>query len=217
MAKLRCSGLFLILSFCAFIILFLDATAKGGKDQLIQNNMQTTHIVLSGGFCTGKTTLINRLMAELPIKKLTSYTTRPMRPGEKEGSPYFFLTREGFDQYDAEGKLFDRIEFTGNSYAVKRTDLHEKKQWLLDIVSSSLPTYKAEVPDIISIYLQPASREELIHRARERGDGEEQIEKRLRCLEEEKPEEFDYYLPGGMSLEDKYNFIRKLIIERGCL
>ena len=81
---------------------------------------------------------------------------------------------------------------------------------------SSFPAYKAAVPDAIGFYIEPPSREELIQRARARGDSEESIKKRLECLEEERPAGFDYYLPGDMPLEDKYALIRSVVLNKGC-
>lgn len=176
----------------------------------------TCRLLFSGGFCTGKTTIITRLMEEFPIEKLPDYTTRAMRPGERQGFPYTFLTPEQFEEYDSKDLFFEQITFNGKRYGIMKSDLHRMPHWMLDVLWSSYPAYKKEVPDAIGIYLEPPSREELIRRARERGDSEEQIAKRLECLKEERPEGFDYTLPGDMPLEEKYNFIRTLIINRGC-
>jgi len=50
-------------------------------------------VVLSGASGSGKSTLVQRLLArpELRLKVSISATTRPPRPGERQGIDYFFL------------------------------------------------------------------------------------------------------------------------------
>ena len=64
-------------------------TVKSGKIVII--------VAPSG---TGKSTLIKRLMQECKeISWSVSYTTRPMREGEKEGVDYFFINEEDAWRY----------------------------------------------------------------------------------------------------------------------
>lgn len=47
-------------------------------------------LVITGGTCTGKDTLVKELLRTGKFKRLLSHTTRPMREGEQEGKDYFF-------------------------------------------------------------------------------------------------------------------------------
>ena len=49
-------------------------------------------ITFCGPACSGKDTVVSKLMANklIDFKRLIQHTTRPMRPGEKEGVEYFF-------------------------------------------------------------------------------------------------------------------------------
>lgn len=47
-------------------------------------------LVITGGTCTGKDTLVKELLNTGKFKRLLSHTTRPMREGEQEGKDYFF-------------------------------------------------------------------------------------------------------------------------------
>ena len=60
-------------------------------------------IVLSGPTASGKTTIVNRLMQDTPVKlvKAISATTRPRRKGEVNGEDYYFLTTEEFEKRQA--------------------------------------------------------------------------------------------------------------------
>lgn len=47
-------------------------------------------LVITGGTCTGKDTLVRELLKTGKFTRLLSHTTRPMREGEQEGKDYFF-------------------------------------------------------------------------------------------------------------------------------
>lgn len=47
-------------------------------------------LVITGGTCTGKDTLVKELLGTGKFTRLLSHTTRPMREGEQEGKDYFF-------------------------------------------------------------------------------------------------------------------------------
>lgn len=47
-------------------------------------------LVITGGTCTGKDTLVRELLGTGKFTRLLSHTTRPMREGEQEGKDYFF-------------------------------------------------------------------------------------------------------------------------------
>ena len=47
----------------------------------------------------GKTSLVHALLADAPLMQLSvSFTTRPPRPGEVDGSDYVFDDQRGFGQ-----------------------------------------------------------------------------------------------------------------------
>ena len=56
-----------------------------------------TLYIVSAPSGAGKTTLVGALLKNMPdIKASISHTTRPMRPGEKEGVNYHFVSEEMF-------------------------------------------------------------------------------------------------------------------------
>ena len=64
-------------------------------------------VVISGPSGAGKTTLLARLLARLPqLKPSVSATTRPPRPGERDGVDYHFLTPQEFERRRAAGEFF---------------------------------------------------------------------------------------------------------------
>ncbi len=65
---------------------------------------------IMGKSATGKDTIYESLLgdAELQLKRIIPYTTRPIRDGEEEGREYHFVTQEGMQQLDAKGLIIEK-------------------------------------------------------------------------------------------------------------
>lgn len=59
--------------------------------------------VLVGKTCSGKTTIANELINSYKFKRIITYTTRPVRKGEKDGTDYHFISLEEFNKKVKEG------------------------------------------------------------------------------------------------------------------
>ena len=66
-------------------------------------------VYLMGKSSTGKDTLYKRLVQENPfdLKRIISYTTRPIRAGEENGVEYYFTDETGFQELLVEGKVIE--------------------------------------------------------------------------------------------------------------
>src|SRR5678816_2589407 len=83
-------------------------------------------IVVSGPSGAGETTLVDRLLAADPlIHRSISATTRAPRPGEKEGTDYFFVARPRFDELKQNNELIERAEVHGQLYGTRQTYVEE--------------------------------------------------------------------------------------------
>ena len=61
-------------------------------------------VVLSGPSGAGKNTLLNAVMNRVPgLRYSVSATTRPPRPGERDGVVYFFVSDAAFDEMIGRG------------------------------------------------------------------------------------------------------------------
>lgn len=60
-------------------------------------------IILLGKTASGKDTIVNYLVNNLGYKKLITYTTRPMRPGEVQNLQYHFISEEDFKKKISHG------------------------------------------------------------------------------------------------------------------
>lgn len=64
---------------------------------------------ISGKSSTGKDTIYKRLFedTDFNFKKITMYTTRPMREGEKDGEEYFFVNDDAAKEHEKDGSIVE--------------------------------------------------------------------------------------------------------------
>jgi guanylate kinase len=161
----------------------------------------------------GKSSLVNALLAREPEIQLSiSYTSRAPRPGESEGSHYHFVNREHFEGMVARGEFFEHAVVHGDLKGTARhtveQPLAEGRDVLLEIDYQGARQVRALVPDCISVFILPPSREELERRLRGRGqDSEATIVRRMANSREEIAhlDDFDYLIVNdnfNRALED---------------
>lgn len=171
--------------------------------------IEKRRIIISGPFCTGKTTLIQSLQNDLNIPKLIDDSSREMRPGERQDFPYHFINRDEFlTKLDA-GKYYEWVEFNGNYYGVPVDKLKET-EWIFDILSTQISHYNGKFDGMVSVYLEKPSDQVLIERARKRGDSEEKIRERLIAIQDEDSSQHDYLIPN-VDLDKKVEIMRKIV------
>lgn len=147
--------------------------------------MKTGVFIISAPSGSGKTTLVGRLLQEVPDLHFSiSYTTRPPRGQEQDGKDYFFVAREQFQEMIARQQLLEWAEVFGNYYGTAGRFLEEArasgKDLILDIDVQGAAQVQQKLPEAVSIFILPPSRNELEWRLRHRSqDSEEVIRKRL--------------------------------------
>ena len=141
-------------------------------------------IVISGASGVGKGTVMKcmrRLRPELAFS--VSATTRPPRPGEVDGTDYYFVSRETFEQMIRNGDFLEYDEHNACLYGTPLPQLLRRRETgsvLLDIEPNGARNVRNAVPDAVLVFIMPPSREELERRLRGRGDTpEEQIRLRM--------------------------------------
>src|SRR5215213_9189502 len=73
--------------------------------------------IVSAPSGAGKTTLVERLVEQIPHLKLSrSYTSRPARAGETDGVDYNFVSRSRFEEMVAAGDFLEWAAVFGNLY-----------------------------------------------------------------------------------------------------
>ena len=153
----------------------------------------------SGG---GKTSLVRALLAEdAKVALSISFTTRPPRPGEKNGREYHFVDPATFEAMLERGEFLECAEVHGNRYGTSQRWINEAlksgKDVLLEIDWQGAAQVRRIYPDAIAVFILPPSMAELERRLRSRAqDSEAVIRRRLENAVEEISHalEFDYVI-----------------------
>jgi guanylate kinase len=126
--------------------------------------------ILSSPSGAGKTTIARKLLVEDgEIAMSVSVTTRPPRPGEREGKDYYFVSPAQFDQMVEDNAFFEWATVFGHSYGTPkaqiRAGLKEGRDFLFDIdwQGTQQLYQKAEV-DVVRVFILPPSLVELQRR-----------------------------------------------------
>ena len=147
--------------------------------------------VITGPSGVGKGTLIRGLLERVPALELSvSATTRPPRPGERDGVDYHFLTPDEFEARVSADDFVEHAEYSGNRYGTLRSDLHGRLRAgagvVLEIEVQGARQVRAAMPEAVAVFIAPPSREALRARLVGRGtDSSEQVDARLRTAERE--------------------------------
>jgi guanylate kinase len=159
----------------------------------------TTIFIVSAPSGSGKSTLVSRLLAAEPgLTFSISYTTRQPRGAEKDGESYHFVTRPEFEAMVARDEFLEHAEVFGNYYGTHRGILEQARSsgrdLVLDIDVQGARQLRRKIPEAVTVFILPPSRQILEARLRARGeDREEVIERRLRDAAEEIRRYRDYH------------------------
>jgi guanylate kinase len=147
--------------------------------------------VITGPSGVGKGTLIRGLMERLPALELSvSATTRPARPGERDGTDYHFLAAEEFERRVQAGEFVEHADYAGRRYGTLRGELDGRVEAgvpvVLEIEVQGARQVRAAMPEAVQVFIAPPSLDALRTRLVGRGaDGPEEVERRLRVAERE--------------------------------
>lgn len=150
----------------------------------------------------GKTTLVKSVTDTIPnITVSISHTTRPMRPGEKDGVNYHFIDKTSFQSMIDAGDFLEYATVFENFYGTSKKwvddTLANGTDVILEIDWQGHQQIKKLFPDIISIFILPPSLDSLKTRLETRNqDSADVIAKRLADAKEtiSHINEFDYLI-----------------------
>ena len=150
-----------------------------------------TLYIVSAPSGAGKTTLVGALLKNMPdIKASISHTTRPMRPSEKEGVNYHFVSEEMFlslinkEAFLEHAQVFNHFYGTSKEWVEKT--LSEGIDVILEIDWQGAEQIRDLIPESKSIFILPPSLEALEERLIKRGqDDPTVIKRRLAAAKEE--------------------------------
>ncbi len=157
-------------------------------------------IVISGASGTGKTSVVEKLLAsDGRLERAITATTRSPRRGEQQDVDYIFLSEQEFEEKKNRGQLAEFARVHGHWYGVPKSSLDQalkRGHWVvLNVDVQGGLSIRSAYPAAILIFVLPPSIEALEERLRGRGtDSPEEIQERLdvACQEMSVAPQYDY-------------------------
>ncbi|MFH1398457.1 MAG: guanylate kinase [Candidatus Omnitrophota bacterium] len=181
--------------------------------------------VVSGPSGSGKTTLVQGVLTAKKLKnkfaRSVSFTTRPKRPGEKEGQDYFFVSGPEFKAEVKAKKILEWTRYLGYYYGTPKDfvdrQLKRLKNLFFCIDLRGARNIKRLYPDsTVTIFIRPGSLKDLPLRIRKRckGTREKEIKSRLRLAKKEvlAAKTFDHQLVNK-DLKEALKELKNIVLE----
>ncbi len=133
----------------------------------------------------GKTSLVKALLDKMPALAVSvSHATRAKRPGEVDGKDYHFVSIEQFEQMVEQKAFLEHARVFDNYYGTSQQSVEQQLQQgsnvILEIDWQGARQVKQKLPDTVSIFILPPSRETLQQRLTGRAtDDDAIIERRM--------------------------------------
>jgi guanylate kinase len=166
----------------------------------MSSNARGLLFIVSAPSGTGKTTLVERLVQDLPNLHLSrSYTSRAARDGEQHGVDYNFISRDRFAAMVRDGAFLEWADVFGNCYGTSAADTEAMLAGGDDVVLvidvQGARQVRSRGIETVGIFVLPPSASILEQRLRGRSkDSEEQIRERLdvACREVDEFGQYEY-------------------------
>ena len=146
-------------------------------------------IIITGQSGAGKTSITKMIARKKNFARLVTCTTRPPRPGERDGSAYHFLSPTSFEAELARGEFFEWYSNGNISYGSRLSDLEKLRASGRDVLANldihGALKIKARWPDTLIIFVT-APIEELRARILKRASiGDAELKRRLTRAQDE--------------------------------
>lgn len=167
-----------------------------------RSSARGTLFIVAAPSGAGKSSLVNACLArDRDIRLSISFTSRAPRPGERDAQHYHFVTADEFQRMIDAGDFFEHARVHGDWKGTARQSVEPQlaagHDVLLEIDWQGAAQVRAKVPDAVSVFILPPSRQALEERMRKRGqDSDEVIARRMAAAREEMSHyaEFDYVI-----------------------
>ncbi|WP_372862668.1 guanylate kinase [Spongiibacter sp.] len=141
---------------------------------------QGTLFTVSAPSGAGKTSLVARLLEEMDnVQVSVSHTTRAMRPGERDGVNYHFVSHDTFAAMLQDSAFLEHAQVFDNYYGTSQqwveTTLASGRDVILEIDWQGAQQVRKLMPDTVSIFILPPSQQALRERLTGRGQDDETV------------------------------------------
>lgn len=143
-------------------------------------------VILSSPSGGGKTTIAKELLrGRADIGYSVSCTTRPPRPGEIDGTDYFFLSRAQFEEARQRGEFAESADVHGHLYGTLRREvdrvLESGRHVVMDIDVQGARQFADAYPGSVLVFILPPDALVLLDRLKARGtENPDSMTRRLR-------------------------------------
>ena len=126
-------------------------------------------LVLSAPSGGGKTTIAKMLLqGRDDLGYSVSATTRPKRPGERDGVDYYFLSRDEFVRRQEHGEFLEWATYSGELYGTLRSEIDrifaQERHAVLDVEIEGARQIRKNFPNSLLLFVLPPSAEALVQR-----------------------------------------------------
>ena len=165
------------------------------------NSHTGTLYIISAPSGAGKSSLLRALLEgkQESVQLSVSHTTRAPRPGEIDGRDYHFIDVAGFQAMVQDAAFFEHAQVFDNYYGTSRQSVLDQLQAgndvILEIDWQGARLIREQLPEAVSIFILPPSRDALQQRLQDRGqDDDAIIARRMRDAISEMShfDEYDY-------------------------
>ena len=141
--------------------------------------MANLFIIAAPSGC-GKTSLVKAVIERSKnLSVSVSYTTRKARKGEVNGENYHFVSKDTFAQMITNNDFVEYAEVFGNMYGTARSSINEKLNANIDIILEidwqGARQVRKNMPNTVSIFILPPSKDALLERLKSRGQDDDVI------------------------------------------
>lgn len=114
--------------------------------------------IISGPSGSGQDSIIEGIKKYIPIERVITTTTRPMRPGETQKKPYYFITQREFKKGIKNKKFFEYAkEYNNHYYGVTHKEIKRvmsgRKIGIWKMEYKGVMTAKKLMPPVIAILI----------------------------------------------------------------